>query len=74
MMKGGYNEIIKSLEESELLIKGISETIENETKEQKGGVLSVILGTLAASILGNTLTGIGIIRSGEGTIRAGKNF
>ena len=66
--------IIKSLEESELLIKGISETIENETKEQKGGVLSVILGTLAASILGNTLTGIGIIRSGEGTIRAGKNF
>ena len=67
--------IIKSLEESELLIKGISEPIENETKEQKGGVLlSVILGTLAASILGNTLTGRGIIRSGEGTIREGKNF
>ena len=49
--------IVKSLEESGLLIKGISETIKNETKEQKGGFLSVLLGTLSASILGNGLTG-----------------
>ena len=49
--------IVKSLEESGLLIKGISETIKNETKEQKGGFHSVLLGTLSASILGNGLTG-----------------
>ena len=49
--------IVKSLEESGLFIKGISETIKNETKEQRGGFLSVLLGTLSASILGNGLTG-----------------
>ena len=59
--------IVKSLEESGLLIKGISETIKNEAKVQKGGFLPMILGTLAASILGNALTG-------KGVIRAGKNF
>ena len=48
--------IVKSLEESGALIKGISETIENETKEQKRGLLPILLGTLAASILGNLLT------------------
>ena len=66
--------IVKLLEESGLLIQGISETIKNETKEKKGGFLSMLLGTLAASVLGSALTGRGIIRAGEGTIRAGENF
>ena len=52
--------IVKLLEESRLLIQEISETIKNETKEQKGGFLSVLLGTLAASILWNVLTGKGV--------------
>ena len=57
--------IVKSLEESGLLMKEISETIKNEAKGQKGGFLPILLGTLAASILGNTLTGKGVIRAGE---------
>ena len=66
--------IVKSLEESGLLLKKISETIKNEAKEQKGkAVFSVILGTLAASIFGNVLTGRGVIRADEDTIRGGKN-
>ena len=66
--------IFKSLEESGLLIKGVSETIKNEAKEQKGGFLKMLLGTLGASLLGNLLTGKGTIRAGEGTIRADDNF
>ena len=66
--------IVKSLEESGLLMKEISETIKNETKEQKDGLLSMLLGTLAATLLGTALTGRGVIRTGEGTIRAGENF
>ena len=65
--------IVKSLEEWGLLIKGISETIKNEAKEQKGGFLSILLGTLAASILGNALAGKGILRVGEKVTRAGEN-
>ena len=65
--------IVKSLEESGLLIKGISETIKNEAKEQKGGFLSILLGTLAAIILGNALAGKGILRVGEKVTRAGEN-
>ena len=57
--------IVKSLEESGLLVKGISETIKNETKEQKGGFVPLLLGTLAASLLGSVLTGKGVIRAGE---------
>ena len=49
--------ITKSLKESGLLIKGVSETIKNEAKQQKGGFLSMLLGTLGASLLGNLLTG-----------------
>ena len=49
--------IVKSLEQSGLLIKGISETIKNEAKEQKGGLLSILLDTLGASLLGNLLKG-----------------
>ena len=64
--------IIKSLEESGLLIKHVSETIKNEAKEQKGGFLSMLLRTLGASLLGNLLAGKGTIRAGKGTIRAGE--
>ena len=49
--------IFKSLEESDLLVKSDSETIENEAKEQKGGFISMLLGTIGASLLGNLLTG-----------------
>ena len=66
--------IVKSLEESGLLINGISETIKNEAKEQKGGFLTMLLGALAASMLGSALTRRGVVRAGEGTIRAGENF
>ena len=63
--------IVKSLEDSGLLLKGVSKTIQNEAKEQKGGFLSMLLGTLGASLLGNILAGKGINRAGEGVIRAG---
>ena len=66
--------IVKSLEESGLLIEGISETIKNEAKEQKGGFLRMLSGTLRASLLGNLLTGKGTIRAGEGAIKAGEHF
>ena len=49
--------IIKVLENSGILLKGVSKAIKNETKEQKGGFLSLLLGTLGASLLGNSLTG-----------------
>ena len=66
--------IVKSLEDSGLLLKGISEIIQNEAKGQKGGFLSMLLGTLGASLLENILVGKGIDRSGEGVIRAGYGF
>ena len=66
--------IVKPLEESGLPIKGIRETTKNEAKEQKDRFLPMLLGTLAASILGNALSGRGVIRTGEGVIRAGQNF
>ena len=64
--------IIEALENSGILLKGVSNTIENETKEQREGFLSMLLGTLGASLLENLLTdGKGIVRAGEGMIRAG---
>ena len=64
--------IIKALENSGILLKGVSKTIENETKERKGRFLSMLLGTLGASLLGNLLTGgKGIVRAGDGIVRAG---
>ena len=51
--------IVKSLKDSGLLIKGVSETIKNEAKEQRGGFPGMLLGTLGASLLGNLLTGEG---------------
>ena len=67
-------EIVKLPEESGLLVKGISKKMKNETKEQKEGFLPMLLGTLAASLLGSALTGKGVIRPGESTIRAGQDF
>ena len=58
--------IVKSLEDSGLLLKGVTETVQNEVKEQKGGFISMLLGTLGASLLGNILTGQGINRAGKG--------
>ena len=67
--------IVKSLEDSGVLLKGVSETIQNEGKKQRGGIRSMLLGTLGASLLGDILSkglsGKGVIRAGEGTIRAG---
>ena len=64
--------IIKALENSGILLKGVSKTIEDETKKQRGGFLSMLLGTLGASLLGNLLTGKGIMRAGDGIVRAGE--
>ena len=66
--------IAKSLEESDLLINGVSKTFKNEAKEQKGGFFSMLLGTLGASLLENLLTGKVTINSGEGTITAGQEL
>ena len=67
--------IVESLEDSGVLLKGVSETIQHEAKEQRGGFLSMLLGTLGASLLGDVLwkglSGKRVIRAGEGTIRAG---
>ena len=83
---GDIIKIVKSLEDSGLLLKGVTETVQNEIKEQKGGFLSKLLGALSASLLGNLLTGKGAIatsqgrrtvkgkginRAGEGIVRAG---
>ena len=66
-------EIIKALENSGILLKGVSKTIRNKTKEQSGGFLSMLLGTLEASLLGNLFTGgKGTMRAGDGIVRAGE--
>ena len=65
--------IIKAIENSGILLNGVSKTIKNETKEQRGGFLSMLLGTLGAILLGNLLTGgTGIVRAGDGIVRAGE--
>ena len=67
------SKIIRSLEDSRLLLKGVRITIQNEAKKQRGGFLSMLLGTLGASSLGDILfgkKGKGTIRAGEGTVRA----
>ena len=72
--------IVNSLEDSVLLLKGTTKKVQNEVKEQKEGFLSILLGTLGASLLGNLLIGKGIYRAGkskginragEGIVRAG---
>ena len=66
--------IVKSLEESELLIKWISETIKNQEKEQKVGLLPIILRILASSLWVSALTGRGVERAYEEVIRADQHF
>ena len=69
--------IVQALEDSNILLKRVTETIKNETKEQKGGFLSMLLGTLGASLLENLLAGKGIVKAGcgnkkgKGIVRAG---
>ena len=67
--------IVQALENSTTLLKGFSKTIKNETKQQNGGFLKMLLGTLGASQLGNLLSGKGIARAdyghGKGIVRAG---
>ena len=58
--------ITQALEDSNVLLKGVTNAIKNETKEQKGEFLSMLLGTLKASLLGNLLTGKRIVRAGSG--------
>ena len=73
--------IVKSLDEYGLLIKGVSETVKNKAKEEKGALLGMILGTLDARLLGNMLAGKGVVKSGdeviqpsEGASRARQDF
>ena len=69
--------IVQTLEDSNVLLKGVTKTIKNKTKKQKWRFLSMLLGTLGASLLGNLLVGEGILRAGsgngkaKGTVRAG---
>ena len=56
---------VQALEDSNILLKGVTKTMKNETREQKGGFLSMLLGTLGASLLGNLLSGKGIVRAGS---------
>ena len=59
--------IVQTLEDSNILLERVSETIKNETKEQKGGFLSLLLDTLGAFLLGNLLTGKRIVTAGFGS-------
>ena len=65
-VKNDIIKIVQALEDSNILLKGVDKTIENETKEQKEGFLRMLLGTLGASLLGNVLTGEGMVRAGYG--------
>ena len=73
----GIMKIVQALEDSNILLKGVTQTIKNKTKEQNGGFLGMLLGTLGASLLGSMLAGKGILRAGSGNkkgkeiIRAG---
>ena len=70
-------EIVQALEDSNILFNGVAETIKNETKEQKEGFLETLVGTLGSILLGNLLSGKGIVRAGsenkkwKGIVRAG---
>ena len=66
--------IVTSLEDSGLLLKGVTKPLQNEVKEQKGGFISMLLGTLGASLLGNLLTGKGAFHAGKGVNRKGKGI
>ena len=63
---------VKPLEDSGILLEGVSETVQNEVKEQKAGFLGMLLRALGASLIGNILTGKGINKKGRGTKKAGE--
>ena len=70
---GDIMKIIEALENSGILLEGVTKTIKNETEEQKGGFFSMLLGTRGVSLLGNLLSGgKGIVRAGEEIVRAGE--
>ena len=71
-MKIGIIEIVQALEDSNKLLKGVTNTFKNKTKEQKGEFLSMSLGILVASLLGNLLSGKGIVRASYGKKNNGK--
>ena len=66
--------IVKQLEDSGLLLKGVTESVQNEVKEQKGGILSMLQGTLGAGLLENLLTGKGAFHAGKGVNKKGKGM
>ena len=66
--------IVKSLEDSGLLLEGVTESVQNEVKEQKGRFLSMLLGTLSANLLGNLLIGKGVNKKGKGIYKAGEGI
>ena len=66
--------IVQALEDSKILLKGVTRRIKNEIKERKGSFVSMLLSTLGASLLGNLLSGKGTVRAGEGIVRAGYDF
>ena len=74
----GKMKIVQALEDSSILLKGVTKAIKNERREQKGGFLSMLLGTLGASSLGDqlakNLSGKGTVRAGEGFLRAGEGI
>ena len=61
--------VVQALEDSNILLKGVTKTIKNETKEQNGGFFSMSLGTLGAILLRNLLSRKGIVRAGSGNIK-----
>ena len=66
--------IVQALQDANILLKGVTKTVKNETQEQKGGFLSMLLGNLGASLLENLLSGKGTARAGEGFVRAGEGI
>ena len=70
-MKDIFKIVSKRSQDFDLLLKGVSKTIQNEAKEQKRGFRSMLLGILGASLFGNILAGKGMNRAGKGFIRAG---
>ena len=74
ILGSGHNTTFQNDEMNDILkvlLEGVSETIINEAKEQKGGFLSMLLGTLGTSLLGNMLGGKEVMRAGDGTARVG---
>ena len=66
--------MVQALQDSGILLKGDTNKIKNETRNKKGGYLSLLLGAIASSLLDNSLTGKETVRAGEGTIIAGEGI